>query len=750
MNNYVILFAKKHQTMKHITFIILFFLVISNRVLSQTETWTRISPNPIESSLTEIVNIPGTDRMLAVGTGASVLTTSDFGLNWEIQYNPGGISRGVTLNAVSFIDSNIGFIGGTKSTLLKTIDGGNSWQNILPSGTEELLDVYFHDELHGFISKEHVLLRTSDGGNTWDTSYSGQVHPKDVHFVNDTVGFFVGRYGTYYFQTQNNGETWSQVEIFPAIENFEINSILFITKEIGFIAGVVSNPGSYDYFILKTTDGGITWSVVNTDYYIEVSRLYFFNDEIGYAVGPRIMYDNKILRTLDCGATWQECTMPYTYWILNDLCFSDEGIGFCVGTYGQVIKSNDWGENWERTNYAAVHAATINDAQIVDDSTVFIAATGYGGGVPEGSLSKSTDGGNTWSGILNSGDFVSLDFLSPEFGYALGRSFFGEYEVSKTTDGGNSWVSFPIETNYNNPNNILFINDSVGFIGCEWEPVIYKSTDWGESWSINFSEYMNGPVSDIEFISDSVGFAVGPYFEDDRFLLRTTDQGETWSIDTLNFDFYPHRIHFLNNDTGFIAGNNNTILKTIDGGNNWYRVQTPLGNSTIFQDIDFPTNQTGYVLAVGEDIAIIKTADCGETWESMDFPCTSTPFTVDFFSENRGLVTGDRGIIFKTFVFGMVDVPEPQEENGEHSHWISYPNPVKDILHIVLPSTEETDIQNFMFYDSQGRFITKVKTPGNNRIFELDVSQWNNGTYYFNITSQGSSRKGGKFVKVNE
>jgi photosystem II stability/assembly factor-like uncharacterized protein len=531
--------------MKRFIFFQLCFLIYGTQVVAQIE-WTRISPKPIESDLNEIVNIPGTNRMLAIGSGASILITDDLGANWQIHYKPGGISRGVTLNAVSFIDSNIGFIGGTKSTLLKTMDGGNSWQNILPSGTEELLDVYFHDELHGFISKEHVLLRTSDGGNTWDTSYSGQVHPKDVHFVNDTVGFFGGRYGTYYFQTQNNGETWSQVEISPAIENFEINSILFITKEIGFIAGVVSNPGSYDYFILKTTDGGITWSVVNTDYYIEVSRLYFFNDEIGYAVGPRIMYDNKILRTLDCGATWQECTMPYTYWILNDLCFSDEGIGFCVGAYGQVIKSNDWGENWERTNYAAVHAASINDAQIVDDSTVFIAVTGYGGGVPEGSLYKSTDGGNTWSGILNSGDFVSLDFLSPEFGYALGRSFFGEYEVSKTTDGGNSWVSFPIETNYNNPNNIHFINDSVGFIGCEWEPVIYKSTDWGESWSINFSEYMNGPVSDIEFISDSVGFAVGPYFEDDRFLLRTTDQGETWSIDTLNFDFYPHRIHFLN------------------------------------------------------------------------------------------------------------------------------------------------------------------------------------------------------------
>ncbi len=748
MNN-AYFYKQKNQQMKHLIFTYLLIILINSQNLAQTDEWIRISPKPIESDLNEIVNIPGTNRMLAVGTGASVLTTNDFGVNWEIQYRPGGISRGVTLNAISFIDSNIGFIGGTKSTLLKTSDGGFTWQNILPSGTEELLDVYFHDEQHGFISKENAILRTTDGGVTWDTTMVGTYNPKCIHFINDSIGFYGNTHHSYYFQTVNSGESWEQVEIFPAIENFEINSILFLTKEIGFIAGVVLNPGSYDYFILKTTDGGITWSVVNADYYIEVSRLYFFNDEIGYAVGPRSSYDNKILRTLDCGATWEECTMPYTYWILNDLGFSDEGIGFCVGTHGQVIKSNDWGENWERTNYAAVHAATINDAQIVDDSTVFIAVTGYGGGVPEGSLSKSTDGGNSWSGILNSGDFVSLDFLSPEFGYALGRSFFGEYEVSKTTDGGNSWEIFPFETNYNYLNYIHFIKDSVGFIGCEYEPYIYKSADGGESWTIKFSEYMNGSVSEIEFVSDSVGFAVGPYFLDNRFLLRTTDQGETWLIDTLDFDFYPNRIHFLNSDTGFIAGNNNTILKTIDGGNNWYRVQTPLGNSVLFQDIDFPSNQTGYVLAVGEDIAIIKTTDCGETWESMDFPCTSTPFTIDFFSENRGLVTGDRGIIFKTFVFGLVDVSESPEDKIEQSIVLNYPNPVKNILHIELLTSENTNPLELTFYDGQGKIIMKEKLAENLKFFELDVSQWKNGIYFYKSTSNGDAPKYGKFLKIN-
>jgi photosystem II stability/assembly factor-like uncharacterized protein len=411
---------------------------------------------------------------------------------------------------------------------------------------------------------------------------------------------------------------------------------------------------------------------------------------------------------------------------------------------GQVLTSNDWGVNWERADYAAVHAATINDAQIVGDNTVYIAVTGYGGGVVSGSLSKSIDGGNTWSEILNSGNFVSIDFVSQDTGYALGFFYDGEVEIHKTTNGGNSWERFLLGNNYIDPICINFINEQIGFVS--GNSSIYKSNDGGQTWYSVFSN----PVYDITFTSDSIGFALGSFDGGSSSLFRTSNQGETWSVDTLDFDFYPNKIHFLNSDTGFITGYFNIILKTVDGGNSWYRVQTPLDNSAIYQDIDFPTDQNGYVLVEGEEVMIIRTSDCGETWEPMDFPCSSSPFTVDFFSANRGLVTGNRGIIFKTFVFGPVDVAEFPEDYSEHTQWITYPNPVKDILHIALTSTEETDIQNFMFYDGQGKFITKVRQPGNTKIFDLDVSQWKNGAYYFNISSQGSSRKGGKFVIVNE
>lgn len=735
--------------MKRFIFFQLCFLLYGTQVFAQTE-WTRISPKPIESDLNEIVIIPGTNRMIAIGSGASILITDDLGANWQIQYKPGGISRSVALNSVCFVDSNIGFIAGTRSTILKTNDGGTTWQNILATGTEEFLDVYFLDELHGFVSKEDHIFRTSDGGVSWDTTMVETNTPKYIHFINDSVGFYGNTHHSYYFKTVNSGETWEQVEINPSIEDFSLTSILFLDNNIGFVSGDVSDMSSSDQYILKTVDGGLTWTQVYTDYFNSINQLYFYNADIGFAVGPRIMYDNMILRTTDGGSNWQECTMPSNGWFLTNLVFSEEGTGFCIGMRGQVLTSNDWGVNWERADYAAVHAATINDAQIVGDNTVYIAVTGYGGGVVSGSLSKSIDGGNTWSEILNSGDFTSLCFLNPNLGYALGMSYYGEFEINKTTDGGNSWESYLFEYEYNSPVCLYFANDSVGFIGSEWDPVIFKSTDEGNNWAITFSEYMYGSVSDFEFVTDSVGFAVGPYSESERFLLRTMDQGETWLVDTLDNLFYPTKIHFMNIDTGFISGSNNTILKTTDGGNTWYRVTTSLGNSAIFQEMIFTTDQTGYVLVEGDEVMIMKTTNGGETWEPIDFPCTSAPVAIDFFKEQRGLVVGNRGIIFKTFTFGPVDVAEFPEDYSEHTQWITYPNPVKDILHIALTSTEETDIQNFMFYDGQGKFITKVRQPGNTKIFDLDVSQWKNGAYYFNISSQGSSRKGGKFVIVNE
>src|ERR1700686_3214471 len=84
------------------------------------------------------------------------------------------------LRAVYFLDQNRGWVAGSSGTLLKTIDGGQTWRKLYPLTKDNLRDVYFANERIGWLVAERdvlkletndeprtYLLKTEDGGFTW-------------------------------------------------------------------------------------------------------------------------------------------------------------------------------------------------------------------------------------------------------------------------------------------------------------------------------------------------------------------------------------------------------------------------------------------------------------------------------------------------------------------------------------------------------------------------------------------------------
>lgn len=82
---------------------------------------------------------------------------------------------------------------------------------------------------------------------------------------------------------------------------------------------------------------------------------------------------------------------------------------------------------------------------------------------------------------------------------------------------------------------------------------------------------------------------------------------------------------FLDSLTGFAVMSNDTqpldttyVLKTTDGGYNWFRSKTERGNYTRIQ---FINNQTGYVCGqIPSNAVIYKTTNQGLTWNSVSIP----------------------------------------------------------------------------------------------------------------------------------
>jgi photosystem II stability/assembly factor-like uncharacterized protein len=106
---------------------------------------------------------------------------------------------------------------------------------------------------------------------------------------------------------------------------------------------------------------------------------------------------------------------------------------------------------------------------------------------------------------------------------------------------------------------------------------VYRSEDMGESWELTFSGFADAPVS-LYAITDD-----GPNYDEQIVyivgqkgtILKSINDGVDWEKMELNVGANQDLkfVSFLNADTGFVA-NENGIIRTFDGGNSWKVVST--------------------------------------------------------------------------------------------------------------------------------------------------------------------------------
>lgn len=119
-------------------------------------------------------------------------------------------SRG--LNDVYFIDKNIGWAIGDNSTVFKTTNGGSTWilqQVIFNKELYLIIDksikiyptdyksVFFPDKNIGYIvGSEGTILKTINGGISWDTQDMKKSETfESCFFINENVGWIIGNNG---------------------------------------------------------------------------------------------------------------------------------------------------------------------------------------------------------------------------------------------------------------------------------------------------------------------------------------------------------------------------------------------------------------------------------------------------------------------------------------------------------------------------------------------------------------------------
>lgn len=219
---------------------------------------------------------------------------------------------------------------------------------------------------------------------------------------------------------------WARQDIDSA--NFNIEEMQYLNSDTGFISGGAS--------ILKTTDGGRTWSSNLTNGQRYIRELFFVNNLVGYA-SCETMGAAEILKTTNGGASWtvqnlQSLTSGGGFG--QSLQFLNEQVGYVIGsTTGsnmKILKTTNGGLLWSVINTSYY----ISALQFKTADTGFIAASSSGSNY----LFKTTNGGNSWTPVTQAlfDPVYGIQFITNQLGFAYG---YGR-KLWRTTDGGNSWV----------------------------------------------------------------------------------------------------------------------------------------------------------------------------------------------------------------------------------------------------------------------------------------------------------------------
>ncbi len=225
------------------------------------------------------ISSPDGVHVWAVSAQGYVAASSDGGSTWSVP-----LSIATSLSSVRFVDSLNGWAAGG-GAVVRTTDGGVSWMTLPVTATT----VDFVDPLCGWAWDDSSLNATTDGGTTWQ-SRSIPTAADALHFVDQQYGYALAIQGAYGRRTE----------------------------------------------VMKTTNGGVTWSVINTTTDVGYVGLSFADPVHGYLVNG---YGNAFY-TDDGGTTW-----TLRGWGGKPIYAVDACRAWTIDS-GRIFATDDAGQTW--------------------------------------------------------------------------------------------------------------------------------------------------------------------------------------------------------------------------------------------------------------------------------------------------------------------------------------------------------------------------------------------------------------------
>jgi len=292
------------------------------------------------------------------------------------------------IDDLHFVDADNGWACTAEGRIYHTSDAGANWSLQKDDPSLYFRSIRFADAERGWagtLDSSRLVYHTTDGGATWSlVTNIPSPQPNAIcgmWVASNQVIYGVGSYSGpgRVIQSEDGGATWSSVDLDPLAET--LVDVYFPTEAEGFVVGSVGSfPTQSRAAVLHTTDGGATWEprYVGSRLGEWCWKISFPTPLIGYVSLERIFGSKFILKTVDGGLTWTEMPFPD---------FNEQGIGFATPLVGWVggadnptFGTTDGGVTWAETPWGDY----LNRFQFLSPTL------GYGSGVTVYKYSEST------------------------------------------------------------------------------------------------------------------------------------------------------------------------------------------------------------------------------------------------------------------------------------------------------------------------------------------------------------------------
>jgi photosystem II stability/assembly factor-like uncharacterized protein len=590
------------------------------------------------------------DIMLVTDSLAGIFRSTDGGMTWQPS------NTGITQRS--------GTSGDVIPVFSVTIDPHNN--DIVWAGTQGLGGIF----------------RSSDGGLSWAERDDGVIESEGLTFRGFTVDprssdivYAAGELSSYQwnggvekkgkvfdltkgvvYKTTDGGAHWKAawrgdnlaryIWIDPDHPDTVYVSTGIFDREAANSDPSISRPTGGEG-VIKSTDGGLTWSHVNNGLgkNLYVGSLFMSPRDpqtLLAAVGEDLYHEadhGGVYLSTDGAASWQ-CVLDAEVMTSVEFAVADPRVAYAA-SFQSVFRSEDGGRSWKRMGFPdrpwgpsrTVGGFPI-DIQVDPRNPNRLFINSYLGG-----NFLSEDGGASWS-IASKGYTgaqtrdICVDASEPGRVIAVGRSgIFG------SLNGGMDWealgsartgdVEFnAVAVDPEDGQHLLAANNQFG--------QLQESRDGGRTWSQRASGLLGSGNVLLSFRSlafapsdrSMVYAGTGAFFSAGSLadilpakgLYVSHDGGKTWSAanDDLSSSVQVAdlAVHPADTPTVYAAALGDGLLRTSNGGKNWTRLAGPWGAGTVVLAVAIQPSDPRMVFAA-TDAGLFVTSDAGSTWQRL-------------------------------------------------------------------------------------------------------------------------------------